>query len=875
MRYLHKRNEFLFQQNILSSEKNFDVNQQIKTSSLINETFENDITWGGSMIGRLINSTIRRFKIGYAQTQVGPLLNKLEDEMNYLISSSIQGDTLKKYNELRIRAYFEEIRNTCLSNQPEPDKLVELLGQSTGLYDPNDPTKNQRTMGMVQEAIDVITDDLKDLKKLLGQDRDRLIDKLSDFNDDLRKLTVSQGTPVQPTQQTAVNNFNLNFLNTLNSLSNSGLITSSFKFHSFAEFVNERAGDDAFAKWTDEQFEDWVKANPGAEERARKIRSKLKGEKQPQSSTGVSTVQKPSASSEEKDTPSGQVPSVTNKKTDVVGGSDKAEEKQPTEQPAQTSQITKKQIEEVINILKTKKKKEIISNPLVKKLLTDIETKLPKDKLSTIEVEYGDDKLTFPEAIQNIKSEFVKESNYIIIEASSNMGGQPGGATASSGSSSSSSSQPTTVKGIWDLYEFDKDRSVTRLTQREVDELNGLLTKGTQNLRYDPEKRPDPIVSISRIFGEAHNLYFTDVIPSGRPNGRISQKTFREYVKLGKGPGKWVQGESPEGPFAVKSIFSKWRTGVEKLLMNQEYRKILANVKFVVPGAEDKFNDSFDTKIFEADEPVTKTQSQGQVLFEFMNNMLDKNKLDDFDTLRSTLMNKYFGLTLSDKDKKTEGKTEDKQPSKEDFEPNVVYFTSLQIPKINITNGVFYAIPIKKIASAQGKVHDLIFMQVIKNITVDRANDAILVKFTYNDPTIMDKYADKIHDTKKYVSWGSTRTPEKNLYYGLIQTSKTNLTNGSKFTLVYGNVNNSEVTDVYKNTFMVEEGVRDTKSGQVKVKPSKLVFNDDSKVNNIIKPFEIKLMTNDEFKHVDNLNKNVKSVNKKLIDALKDEFKNI
>jgi hypothetical protein len=874
MRYLHKRNEFLFQQNILSSEKNFDVNQQIKTSSLINETFENDITWGGSMIGRLINSTIRRFKIGYAQTKVEPLLKKLEDEMNYLISSSIQGETLVKYNELRIRAYFEEIRNTCLSNQSEPDKLSELLGQSTGLYDPNDPTKNQRTMGMVQEAIDVITDDLKDLKKLLGQDRDRLLDKLSDFNDDLRKLTVSQGTPVQPTQQTAVNNFNLNFLNTLNSLSNSGLITSSFKFHSFAEFVNERAGDDAFAKWTDEQFEDWVKANPGAEERARKIRSKLKGEKQPQSSTGVSTLQKPSTGSEEKTTPSGQVPSVKNKETGVADAPDKEEEKQPVE-PTPTSGITKKQIEEVINILKTKKKEEVVVNPLVKKLLADIETKLPKDKLATIDVDYDDDKITFPVAIQNIKSEFVKESKYIILETNGAMGGQPSGSTSSSTSGGSSTSQSSTVKGVWDLYEFDKDRSITRLTQREVDELNSLLTKGTQNLRYDPEKRPDPIVSIARIFGEAHSLYFTDVIPSGRPNGRISQKTFREYYRLGKGPAKWIQGESPDGPFAVKSIFNKWRTGVEKLLMNQEYRKILANVKFVVPGAEDKFNDSFDTKVYEAEEAGVKTQSQGQVLFEFMNSMLDKTKLDDFDGLRSTLMNKYFGLKMLDKDKQPESKKGDSQPSKEDFEPNVVYFSSLQNPKIDISKGVFYAIPIKKYTTAQGKSHGAIFAQIVKTVTVTSANDALLIKFTYDHPIIMNMYSKKLHDGKKYVDWSSTKTSEKNLYYGLIKTSKTNLANGSKLTIVYGNVNVSEVSQIYSNTFIVEEGVKDTQSGQVKMKPSKLVFNDDSKVNNIIKGFESKFMTYDDFKHDVNLKKNVKSVKKPLIDALKDEFKNI
>jgi hypothetical protein len=59
------------------------------------------------------------------------------------------------------------------------------------------------------------------------------------------------------------------------------------------------------------------------------------------------------------------------------------------------------------------------------------------------------------------------------------------------------------------------------------------------------------------------------------------------------------------------------------------------------------------------------------------------------------------------------------------------------------------------------------------------------------------------------------------------------------------------------------------------MKPSKLVFNDDSKVNNIIKGFESKFMTYDDFKHDVNLKKNVKSVKKPLIDALKDEFKNI
>jgi hypothetical protein len=828
MRYLHKRNEFLIQKNILSTSKNFNVNEEIKTSALVRETFENDITWGGSMIGRLINSTIRRFKIGYSQTQVGPLIKKLEDELNYLISASIQGDTLKKYNELLIRSYIEEIRNVCLSNMTEPEKLVELLGQSTGLYDPNDPTKNQRTIGIVQEALDVITDDLKDLKKIFGADRDKLIDKLSDFNDDLRKLTVPQGTPTQPTQQGAVSDFNLNFLNTLDKLKKSGLVNASYNFDN--KFLT------SYKLFTEHHLLENL-------------------EEVKKTGTNVPTNQKTELSQKTTKTP------------------------QTTGQSTDATKITKSEVDSVYNLVKSKKEDQK-DNPEVQKLLNDIETNIPKDKLSSIKVEYDGEDITLDDAIQKLKNETVKESRYIILE---NTGQQPPGATGGGGTSSGQPPEEKTVKDIWDLYAFDSTPGVTRLTQREVDELDSLLTKGTQNLRYEPEKRPDPIVSISRIFGEAHNLYFTDVIPSGRPNGRVSQKSFREYLKLGKGAAKWTQGESPDGPFAVKSIFSKWKTGVEKLLMNQEYRKILANMKFVVPGAEDKFNDNFNTKVFEADEPsvggtsVTK-QSDGQILFQFMNDMLDKNKIDDFDTLRSTLMNKYFGIKMSDKDKQTQSQSPQRSPSKEDFEANVTYFSSLQNPKIDVSKSKFYAIPIKKFVGTNGKPHDLIFLQAIKKVTVKAQDDAILIRFTYDNPIIMDNYHKKALANTKYVDWSQYTTATTRLYYGLMKSSQTDIKNGKKFTLVFANVNKTPVSQVYTQEFTVLEGKRLLASNQeIEVKSSKLVTNDDSSVKDITlsSGFEGKIMANDGATHNDNLNKNVQSVNKKLIDVLKEEFKKI
>jgi hypothetical protein len=813
MRYLHKREDFLYQKNSISIENSKNLNEQIKNSSIINETFENDVTWGGSMVGRLINSTIRRLKIGYSQTQVGPLIKKLEDELNYLLSASLQGDILRKYNELMIRQYIEEIRNICLSNQSDQDKLNDLLGQSTGLYDPNDPTRNQRTMGVVQEALDFITDDLKDLEKLFGDDRNKLIDKLSDFNDDLRKLTVQSGTPVQSSQAGNVSDFSLNFLNTVDAIrKQAGLVTTSFHFDQ--GFLNNYQ---LFTEMRLQENEQAVSAN---------------------TTTDVKTTQQ-----------------------------------------KQVGVVDKKEVDKVVNLAKTKKDDELKKNPEIIKFIQDISAKLPKDKISKIKVNYDGKEILLSDAISKLQSEITaKESNNYVFETNGGgMTGQPGG-TASGTPGTTGGTSPKKVEDVWNEYEFDKTKGITRLTQREVDELNSLLTSGTQNLRYEPAKRPDPIVSIARIFGEAHQLYFTEVIPSGRPNGRVSQKTFREYYKLGTTPAKWEEGQAPEGPFAVKSIFNKWKTGVEKLLMNQEYRKILANVNFVVPGAEDKFNDNFNTKVFEAEKEVeiSKTASQGQILFDFMNSMLDKKKLDDFDTLRSNLMSKYFGINLTAKDKKVESTRPDTQPTKDNFEANVAYFTSLQDPKIDLSKAIFYAIPIKKFTDANAKDHSMIFLQAIKKMDVKKEKDTLLVKFTYDEPIIMKTYHDKKIPTTKYVDWSMVKVSTQSLYYGLIDINKLNISNGKKIKIVYGNVNKQEVSDVYERTFEVSEGDRNLASGDtVNIKSSKFVYNDATAVKDIKgTEFEIKISTYDKADHNENLNKNVKTKSKKLVEVLKEQIKN-
>lgn len=824
MRYILNRSNFL--ENKKVNFQGEEIFEQIKTSAVINESFENDITWGGSLIGRLFNSTLRRFKIGYSQTKIEPLVKRLEDELNYLLSSSLQGDLRLKFSIAIIKNGFEQMRNVCLSNDlTEEEKLTQLLGAHTGLYDPLNPKKNMETNGLVQQLWDTIDRDLPDLQKFIGKDRDQLLDSLSDFNDDLRKLTVAPGTSVQPMQNAAVN-FRLNFMNILNKIKNSNLV-EGLKFKSFSEFINE--------------------------------------EKTIQTGTNVN------------------VNNNDNKNMNTKQQSDSGENTNVEQSVPSESKITEKEVDELLKLIKGSNDEQLKNNNKVIDFIQKI-TNIPDINKSNLMVDFNGKKTKLADAISILKKDIEDKKNtkkkqtveqgklttdgyitnlsynYNLVE---NIGQQPSGTTGSS---------VTTVKEVWGYYKYDAEMDKTRLTQREVDELNAMKFR-QQDMRYEPEKRPDPLISICRIFGQAHNLYFTEVIPSGRPNGRVSQKTFREYYRLGKAvAAKWEQNSAPEGPFAVKSIFNKWKTGVEKLLMNQEYRKIFANVKFVVPGAEDKFNDNYSyNKIFEAEDASPTTVSgrkDGPILFNFINDMLDKTKLDDFDLLRSTLMKQYFGLKVQTEQIKQKGeKLPEKPPTREDFESNIIYFQSLQNTKLS-TDSSFYAIPIEKQVTARNNTYNVIYLQIVK--TVD---SAFIVRFTFNTPHIMKKFAEEKYNSYKYIDWSQKNDTEKNIYYGILKTK--DISPSKKIKIFYGNVSSSSnVKEVYEREFTIKRDLQiESVNGNITINPSRLVFNDESKVNEI-KDFKFckKIFTNDMSEHDDNLNKKVESDNKLLIEVLKEKI---
>jgi hypothetical protein len=139
----------------------------------------------------------------------------------------------------------------------------------------------------------------------------------------------------------------------------------------------------------------------------------------------------------------------------------------------------------------------------------------------------------------------------------------------------------------------------------------------------------DRILRIVELFGKAYKMYAVDVIPSGRPEGRISQKTFRDYEYIGKDSSQtpdWKEGTTPGyGPWAARITYEKWQDGIMGILQDTKYRSVLANSEFVNTGPNQE-------------------KGSGLTLFSFMNDMLNEGgQYSNFRQRRHALLGKYFG----------------------------------------------------------------------------------------------------------------------------------------------------------------------------------------------------------------------------------------
>lgn len=155
MRYLKHKDDFL------------------KNTEFLKEVFENDITWGGSLLGRLINSTIRKAKIGYNYTKVNSIVKQVEDQINNLYSYYANEEDKSKISDLVSRFLIEEVYKVSNSDQEIEKKLDILLG-------------NKSTESLIDTTIG-------EVNKTSIDGKEDLIEKLKKFKEDLLKLRQELG----------------------------------------------------------------------------------------------------------------------------------------------------------------------------------------------------------------------------------------------------------------------------------------------------------------------------------------------------------------------------------------------------------------------------------------------------------------------------------------------------------------------------------------------------------------------------------------------------------------------------------------------------------------------------------------------------------
>jgi len=740
MRYLKYRNDFL-KENI--SIDKIDVVDGIKNSAIINEALENDLSWGDSLLGRLVNSTLRVLKVGYQGAQIPKLLEKLKSEMEGLVTKSFSRDLSEKFNMFCVKNYMEEIKNTCLSTNSENEKLKSLIGFNGADSEWDSDNPNEDTPGwdgekkrpldsndcIMKEIFDNIENEVPNLKDFWGTNRDIFLDNLSNFCDQLRKRTakIAGGQPGGSTPTP----FSVRFGNALNSLA---AINASFKINrNFGDFIleTEQVGslkdlkNDAIflaKKIKDKERDEIVKLNLFS---SFKYHFENLNKKE---ITQLSSVK-----------PEGSDKNLYELLSDLIYG----EGKKPTEvtankQPEKSEEVDKKPTEVTAN-KQPEKSEEVDKKP------KGIQGPKLNTRNNTTQ--------------SNSATQSVSESFGMVFE---------------------SIDDDSDIEDIWKHFFGDWDKNEQhRMTQREVDELEKMMESGENLKSVNFKTDPDPIISIARIFAKAHKLYFVDRIPSGRTGGKVSMQTFRQYRYIGGSSTPRPDEAGSYGPWLVIKNWDNWTDGVMKILDDQKLREVISKITFVVPGAEDKFNPEgtpvkkTESFIFEElddrgtigtdKEGLKGKKPHGQIILDFINDMIDEDTQKDFTKNRRKLMKQYFGIedtTPGEKAVKTSSQSTKKQK---------VEFVDEQINKFdNSCENQIYMFELEKDnrQTAVGKnAKKQMFVEVI-SVT----SDLTTVRFTFNQHLI----ANKLMKAKGFNLIDVSKNPGsdvKYLYYGVMKTS--------------------------------------------------------------------------------------------------------
>lgn len=672
MKYLEKREEFLKQSltKINEYRKLEPINEEMESGP-----FANDIPWGDSLLGRLINSSIRKAKIGANLVRIKTVERRLRDAFDEIIAmSKINEDeaTKKEFAELMNFSFLYNLEKAVKDN----DELVKI--------------KN-----LTNEAIKEV-DKNKEIP-----DREELLRQLNEFK---KFLDGIEGEKEEPEQKSSYNTYLENFKTVFNIVQEYAKLKATKPESSDSNIDNLEVG------------KEYVYTNKKGEKSIVKIVDKVHPRqagndkewltdddvvdpqkiKQP----GVYVVWKrgkvyPSNAPAQTVDPSSLSPIEGNQGVPV-----KVPVKAPVKSPVKTydnySFINEAEENTKILVLKPIKSLYDYFNQDKGSIIKDLDTffnqaddkyrnnskfKSPIEKIySRIKSKGGVNEdinqfLTRPEAIgdkifelyqvtktkedgsfegindsmkkaiaefnrtmkeiikpktEEVKTESIfRYSDFInrIFEAEEETTEAP--AEPAEKTEETPESKPNKIQDWWNknmnLDKWMKDKIAVEKIKSNLDKK---LEEKQDSVIIDGI---DPVLEIVKCFNRAYKIHTTQVIPSGRTGGKVSNQTFREYTSFGGGSPE--SAGSSGGPYRNNAIFDQWEKTVLDIKGERKYQPI--------------FNKG--TKLRMGEEMI---ENAGANLAKFMRDMLDGDDLyktsKDPKGSQAKFLEKYFGYVETD-----------------------------------------------------------------------------------------------------------------------------------------------------------------------------------------------------------------------------------
>lgn len=253
---------------------------------------------------------------------------------------------------------------------------------------------------------------------------------------------------------------------------------------------------------------------------------------------------------------------------------------------------------------------------------------------------------------------------------------------------------------------MDYDRWIIRKT-----DVDSIIKNVDEASKKTVKFGSDNIIEIAKLFNKAYKIYTTPTIPSGRSNGKVSNKTFREYTYLGSGsPGTPTQ--PGYGPWRNNKIFDRFESIIQDIMKEDEYRPLFSAESILVMG------------------DGTEKKGGGKLLLRFINDLLDGDSLYK-EGAQKKFVEKYFNLEItSDKLGNTSKSSSKDEPSTADIADDV-----------KIKEDLFF----KSVSSIEGEE------RALYAFATKESN-----KFTYlyivssDDKKVQFKYSMSMNQFKKY-----------------------------------------------------------------------------------------------------------------------------